>query len=151
MSFRCILVSFLETFIEISCHFYDFMKYFNVSLHLGLLYWNVIIILEHILVWSFMVQFCGNCSWCGCITRRIWNSEKWCPNNCLICGKCLCKTIGAILWYIVYVGLWVLRWKSLKPSRKTLWCGCMGLVLPLSGHLCHGFQRTLLNLGLLWW
>ena len=21
----------------------------------------------------------------------------------------------------------------------------------LSGHLCHGFQRTLLNLGLLWW
>ena len=46
----------------------------------------------------------------------------------LIGGKCLCDT-GIINWYIVYVCPLV---KSLKPSRKTLRCGCMGLVLPLS-------------------
>ena len=151
MSFRCILVSFLEIFIEISCHFYGFIKCFNVSLHLGLLYWNVAMIFEHILVWGFMVQYWWNDSWCGCIARKICNNDRWYLENWLICGKCLCDATGIILWYIVYVGPWVLRWKSLKPSRKTLWCGCMGLVLPLSGHLCHGFQRTLLNLGLLWW
>ena len=37
----------IETFIEISCHLYDFIKCFNVSLHLDLLYemlqwyWNI--------------------------------------------------------------------------------------------------------------
>ena len=51
--------------------------------------------------------------------------------NWLICGKCLCEATNTILWYIVYMGPWVLRWKSLKPSRKTLRCGCIGLVLPL--------------------
>ena len=51
--------------------------------------------------------------------------------NWLICGKCLCEATNTILWYIVYMGSWVLRWKSLKPSRKTLQCGCMGLVLSL--------------------
>ena len=49
----------------------------------------------------------------------------------LIGGKYLCDTTDIILWYIIYVGSWVLGWKSLKPSRKTLRCGCMGLVLPL--------------------
>ena len=49
----------------------------------------------------------------------------------LIGGKCLCDATSIILWYIVYVGPWVLGWKSLKPLRKTLRCGCMGLVLPL--------------------
>ena len=131
MSFRCILVSFLEIFIEISCHFYGFIKCFNVSLHLGLLYWNVAMIFEHILVWGFMVQYWWNDSWCGCIARKICNNDRWYLENWLICGKCLCDATGIILWYIVYVGLWILGWKSLKPSRKTFRCGCMGLVLPL--------------------
>ena len=56
----------------ISCHFYDFIKCFNVSLQLGLQCWNVTLRLEHILVWRFIVLCCGNGSWCGCITRRIW-------------------------------------------------------------------------------
>ena len=116
----------------ISCHFYDFIKCFNVSLHLDLLYWNVTTILERILVWRFMVQCCGYCSWCGCIAKKIWNNDRWYLENWLICGKCLCEATSTILWDIVYVGLWVLGWKSLKPSWKTLQCECMGLVLPLS-------------------
>ena len=127
----CILVSFLKTFFEIVCHFYDFMKWFNVSMHLGLLYWNVTMIFEHILIWGFMVQYWGNGSWFGCIARTIWNNDRWYPKNWLMCEKCLCEATGTILWYIVYVGPWVLRWKFLKPSRKTLRCRCMGLVLSL--------------------
>ena len=92
----CILVSFLETFIEISHHFYDFMKCFNVSLHLDLSYWNITTILERILVWRFMVHCCGNGSWCVCIAKRIWNNDRWYPNNWLICGKCLCEAVGTI-------------------------------------------------------
>ena len=78
------LISFLTTFIGISCHLYDFMKCFNVSLHLDLLYWNITTILEHLLVWRFMVQCCGNGSWCGCIARRIWNNNIWYPKNRLV-------------------------------------------------------------------
>ena len=48
----------------------------------------------------------------------------------LIGGKFLCDATGIIIWYIVYVGPWVLGWKSLKPLGKTL-CGCIRLVLPL--------------------
>ena len=102
-----------------------------MSLHLGLLYWNVTTILERILVRRFMVQCCGNGSWCGCIARRIWNNDRWYPKNWLIGGKYLSEAIGTILWYIIYMVPWVIRWKSLKPSRKTLRCGCMELVLPL--------------------
>ena len=87
-------------------------------------------ILERILVWRFMVQCCGNGSWCGCIARRIWNLSQMIFRE-LIGGKCLCDATDIIIWYIVYVGQWVLGWKSLKPSRKTLQCGYMGLVLPL--------------------
>ena len=47
----------------------------------------------------------------------------------LIDGKYLCDATSIILWYIIYVGSWVLGQKSLMPSRKTLPCGCMGLVL----------------------
>ena len=98
MSFRCILVSFLETFIEISCHFYGFIKCFNVSLHLSLLYWNVAMIFEHILVWGFMVQYWWNDSWCGCIARKICNNDRWYIENWLICGKCLCKVTRLFMW-----------------------------------------------------
>ena len=49
----------------------------------------------------------------------------------LIGGKYLCDATDIIFRYIVYFGPWVLGWKFLKPSRKTLKCGCMGLVLPL--------------------
>ena len=84
-------------------------------------------ILERILVWRFMVLCCRNGLWCGCVARRIWNYYKRYSKE----GKCLCDATGIIIWYIVYVGPWVLGWKSLKPSRKTLRCGCMGLVLPL--------------------
>ena len=88
-------------------------------------------ILECILVWRFMVLCCRNVIlMCGCIARRIWNYQRMIFRE-LIGGKCLCDATGIIIWYIVYVGPWVLGWKSLKPSRKTLWCGCMGLVLPL--------------------
>ena len=124
----------------ISCHFYDFIKNFNVSLHLRLLCWNVTLRLERILVWRFIVSSnsfkrtnkimcCGNGSWCGCIARRIWNNHGWYSDNWL--WEVFSDATCIILWYIVYVGPWVLGWKSLKPSRKTLRCGCMGLVLPL--------------------
>ena len=123
------LISYLETYTGISCHFYDFIKCFNVLLHLGLLYWNVTMRLERILVWRFMVSCCGNGSWCGCIARRIWNNHIWYLENWLWevfmwCYMhypliyCLCRTMGP----------WV---KVPKASRKTLWCECMGLVLPL--------------------
>ena len=49
----------------------------------------------------------------------------------LIGGKFSWDAPGIIIWYIVYVGPWVFGWKSLKTSRKTLRCGCMGLILPL--------------------
>ena len=99
-----------------------------MSLHLGLLSWNVTLRLERILVWRFMVQCCGNGSWCGCIARRIWNNDRWYSENWLVGSV---YVILQALSYIVYVGLWVIGWKSLKPSRKTLRCGCIGLVLPL--------------------
>ena len=82
-------------------------------------------ILECILVWRFMVVCCRNGSWCGCIARRIWNYHRLYSENLLV-AKCLCDATGLIICYIVYVGPWVLGWKSLKPSRKTLRCGCMG-------------------------
>ena len=44
----------------------------------------------------------------------------------LVGGKCPCGATSIIFWSIVYVGPWVLGWKSLKRSRKTLRCGCMG-------------------------
>ena len=64
----------------------------------------------------------------------------------LIGGKCLCDATCIIFWYIVYVGPWVLGWKSLKPLRKALWCGCMGLVLPLG--LVPKDTRLVLPLGM---
>ena len=118
-------------FVGILCYFYDFIKYFKVSLHLGLLHWNVTMMLERILEWRFVVLCCRNGLWCDCIARRIWNYHRSYSENLLV-AKCLCDATGLIIWYIVYVGPWVLGWKSLKPSRKTLRCGCMGLVLPLS-------------------
>ena len=125
------LISFLELFVEVLCYFYGFIKSFKVSLHLGLLHWDVTMMLERILVWRFMVLCCRNVIlMCSCIARRIWNYHRMIFRE-LISGKCLCDATGIIIWYIVYVGPWVLRWKSLKPSRKTLQCGCMGLVLPL--------------------
>ena len=41
-----------------------------------------------------------------------------------------------------------LNWASLAKSFRRPPMVCPDA---LSGHLCHGFQRTLLNLGLLWW
>ena len=41
-----------------------------------------------------------------------------------------------------------LKWANLAISFHRLPMVCPNA---LSGHLCHGFQRTLLNLGLLWW
>ena len=101
-----------------------------MSLHLGLLCWNVTLRLEHIFVWKFMVQCCGNGSWCCCINKRIWNNHKWYSENWLE-GSIYAMLQALSFLYIVYVGPWVLGWKSIKPSRKTLRCGCMGLVLLL--------------------
>ena len=100
------LISFLESFVGISHYFYDFIKCFKVSLHLGLLHWNVTMILEHILVWRFMVLCCRNGSWCGCIARRIWNYYRWYIQRIDWCEVfmwcyrhyhliyCLCGTVG---------------------------------------------------------
>ena len=101
----CIWFLSLKHVLEISCHLYDFIKCFNVSLHLSLLCWNVTLRLERILVWRFMVLCCGNGSWCGCIARRIWNNHRWYSENWLWkvfmwCYMhypliyCLCGTVG---------------------------------------------------------
>ena len=49
-----------------------------------------------------------------------------------------------------------LKWASLatsfrQPTTAHVPPPSDGVSDALSGHLCHGFQRTLLNLGLLWW
>ena len=103
------------------------IKCFNVSLHLGLLHWNGTMILERILVWRFMVLCCQNGLWCGCIARRIWNYHIWYSENWLVGSVYV--MLQTLSFDILF--MWVLGWKSLKPSRKTLQCGCMGLVLPL--------------------
>ena len=108
----------------ISRYFYDFIKCFNVSLHLGLLHWNGTMILERILVWRFMVLCCQNGSWCGCIARRIWNYHIWYSENWLLGSVYVIQALSIDILFMC-----VLWWKSLKPSRKTLWCGCVGLVL----------------------
>ena len=110
----------------ISRYFYDFIKCFNVSLHLGLLHWNGTMILECILVWRFMVLCIQNGSWCGCIARRIWNYHIWYSENWLVGSVYVIQALSIDILFMC-----VLWWKSLKPSRKTLRCWCMGLVLPL--------------------
>ena len=123
------LISFLELFVGILCYFYDFIRSFKVSLHLGYCI--------EMLPWCWTVYWyedlwlcCRNGLWCDCIARRIWNYYRSYSENLLV-AKCLCDATGLIIWYIVYVGPWVFGWKSLKTSRKTLRCGCMGLILPL--------------------
>ena len=112
----------------IICYFYDFIKSFKVSLHLGYCIemlpwcWNV--------YWHEDSWFCVVEMVYGVIAlqegygitdhiQRIIGGEvlMWCyrPYHLIYC---LCGTVGP----------WV---KVLKPSRKTLRCGCMGLVLPL--------------------
>ena len=48
----------------------------------------------------------------------------------LIGGKCLCDATCIILWYIVYVGPWVLVWKSLKPWGRHFDVGVWGWSCP---------------------
>ena len=134
------LISFLETFIGISCHFYDFIKCFNVSLHLGLLYWNVTTILERILVRRFMVLCCGNGSWCGCITRRIWiitydiqridwwEVFMWCYMHDLLI-YCLCGTVGH----------WVKVPKALEEDTP-MWVYRVGLALGFNSLKTRGWS-----------
>ena len=98
----------------ISCYFYDFIKCFNVSLHLGLLHWNGSMILERILVWRFMVLCCQNGSWCGCIARRIWNYHIWYSENWLMGSVyVMLQTLSIDILF-----MWVLWWKSLKPRGR---------------------------------
>ena len=74
-----------------------------------------------------MVQCCRNGSRCGCIDRSIKNNHRWYSESWLVGSVYV--MLQTLSFDILF--MWVLGWKSLKPSRKTLQCGCMGLVLPL--------------------
>ena len=99
------LIYFLDLFVGILFCFYDFIKSFKVSLHLGLLHWNVTPMLERILVWRFVVLCCRNGLWCcwtymelsQIILREFISGEvlRWCyrPYHLIYC---LCGTVG--LW-----------------------------------------------------
>ena len=123
------LISFLELFVGILCYFYDFIKSFKVSLHLGYCI--------EMLPWCWNVYWYEDSWFCvvkivhGVVALQKGLEFSQMIFRELIGGKRLCDVTSIIIRYIVYVGPWVLAWKSLKPSRKTLQCGCMGLVLPL--------------------
>ena len=68
----------------------------------------------------------------GVVTLQEWHGIM--PNNIQMIDwqwKISMRSCNMIFRYTVYVKPWVLGWKPLPPLRKTLWSGCMELVLPM--------------------
>ena len=122
----CIWFLSLKHVLEISCHLYDFIKCFNVSLHLSLLCWNVTLRLERILVWRFMVLCCGNGSWYGCIARRIWNNHRWYSENWLVGSVYV--MLQALSFDILFMS--DRGWKSISPRGRHSDVGVWGWSYP---------------------
>ena len=87
------LISFLESFVGISFYFYDFIKCFNVSLHLGLLHYHDIGTYIGMKIHGFVLSK-WFMVWLHCkkdmeLSQMIFRE--------LIGGKCLCDATNIII------------------------------------------------------